>query len=514
MPYAQCLKDTEVRKYYFILVSLEKSIYNVRIKNTERNQRAMTTLYNSGLREECGVFGIYDLDGNDVSTTIYYGLEALQHRGQESCGIAVSDTQGPKGRVHSCKGLGLVNEVFKESKLQELKGNIGIGHVRYSTSGSTSIDNAQPLVLNYIKGSLALAHNGNLINAMELREQMEYGGAIFHTSIDSEIIAYCIARERVRSKTVEEAVLEASKKIKGAYGLVVMSPRKLVGVRDPYGLKPLCIGRRGNSFIITSESCAISSIGAQFIRDVEPGEIVTITKDGEIHSQFLPEKPQHAHCIFEYIYFARLDSCLDKVSVYESRIRAGAALAETYPVEADLVVGVPDSGLTAAKGYSEASGIPFGLAFHKNSYIGRTFIKPSQKERESSVKIKLSVLDSVVRGKRIVLVDDSIVRGTTIANIIKMMKNAGATEVHVRISSPPFLYPCYFGTDVPSNKQLIASSHSPQEICQLIGADSLGYMPIGELQKMVGDLPVCKACFNNQYPMEVPDYEIRNLLEI
>lgn len=473
----------------------------------------MTTLYDTGVHEECGVFGIYDLDGNNVTNTIYYGLEALQHRGQESCGIAVSDTEGPKGRVQSCKGLGLVNEVFKESRLESLKGNIGVGHVRYSTSGSTIVDNAQPLVLNYIKGSLALAHNGNLVNAMELREKMEYGGAIFHTSIDSEVIAYCIAQERVRSKTVEEAVLRACRKIRGAYGLVVMSPRKLVGVRDPYGLKPLCIGKRENAYIIASESCAITSIGAEFIRDVKPGEIVTITKNGEIHSQFISETPDQAHCIFEYIYFARLDSRLDGISVYESRIRAGASLAKTYPVEADLVVGVPDSGLTAAKGYSEASGIPFAFAFHKNSYIGRTFIKPSQKERETSVKIKLSVLESVVKGKRIVLVDDSIVRGTTIANIIKMMKHAGATEVHVRISSPPFLYPCYFGTDVPSNKLLIASSHSTEEIRELIGADSLGYMPIEELQKMVGDLPICKACFTNQYPMEVPDHEIRDLLE-
>lgn len=473
----------------------------------------MTTLYDTGVHEECGVFGIYDLDGNNVANTIYYGLEALQHRGQESCGIAVSDTEGPKGRVQSYKGLGLVNEVFKESRLEALKGNIGVGHVRYSTSGSTTVDNAQPLVLNYIKGSLALAHNGNLVNAMELREKMEYGGAIFHTSIDSEVIAYCIAQERVRSKTVEEAVLRACRKIRGAYGLVVMSPRKLVGIRDPYGLKPLCIGKRENAYIIASESCAITSIGAEFIRDVKPGEIVTITKNGEIHSQFISETPDQAHCIFEYIYFARLDSRLDGISVYESRIRAGASLAKTYPVEADLVVGVPDSGLTAAKGYSEASGIPFAFAFHKNSYIGRTFIKPSQKERETSVKIKLSVLESVVKGKRIVLVDDSIVRGTTIANIIKMMKHAGATEVHVRISSPPFLYPCYFGTDVPSNKLLIASSHSTEEIRELIGADSLGYMPIEELQKMVGDLPICKACFTNQYPMEVPNHEIRDLLE-
>lgn len=472
-----------------------------------------TKILSSGLKEECGVFGIYDLDGGDISTSIYFGLSALQHRGQESCGIAVSDTQGPKGRVHSYKGLGLVNEVFRESKLEELKGNIGVGHVRYATSGSTTVENAQPLVLNYIKGSLALAHNGNLINAYELREQMENEGSIFHTSIDSEVIAYAIAKERVRCKTVENAILRATEKIQGAYGLVVMSPRKLIGVRDPYGIKPLCIGKLENTYIITSESCAITSLGAEIVRDVEPGEIVTIDKDGNIHSSFIRQKAKQAHCIFEYIYFARLDSRIDNISVYESRIRAGASLAKSYPVDADLVVGVPDSGLTAAKGYSEASGIPFGFAFHKNSYVGRTFIKTTQKDRESSVKIKLSVLDSVVKGKKIVLVDDSIVRGTTIANIIKMMKQAGALEVHVRVSSPPFLYPCYFGTDVPSNQQLIASSHSEEQIRQMIGADSLGYMPIEELQGMVGDLPICKACFTNQYPMEVPDREIRNLLE-
>ena len=292
-----------------------------------------------------------------------------------------------------------------------------------------------------------------------------------------------------------------------------MSPRKLIGVRDPYGLKPLCIGKRDNAWVFASESCALTSIGAEFVRDVAPGEIVTVDQSGQLRSEFMPGSVTKAHCIFEYIYFARLDSCLDGINVYESRIRAGGLLARTYPVDADLVVGVPDSGLTAAKGYSEASGIPFALAFHKNSYIGRTFIKPSQKERESSVKIKLSVLEPVVRGKRIVLVDDSIVRGTTIANIITMMKNAGAKEVHVRISSPPFLYPCYFGTDVPSNQQLIAHTHSAEEIRELIGADSLGYMPIELLQEMVGDLPICKACFDNHYPMEVPDRDISGLLE-
>ena len=469
--------------------------------------------YESGLKEECGVFGIYDPDGEDVSASIYYGLSALQHRGQESCGIAVSDTSGPKGQVNFYKGMGLVQEVFRESRLEKLKGNIGIGHVRYSTTGATTLENAQPLVLKYLKGSLALAHNGNLVNAMELREEMEYTGAIFHTTIDSEIIAYHIARERVHSATVEEAIRKTVEKIRGAYGLVIMSPRKLIGVRDPYGLKPLCIGKRGNAWIFASESCALSSIGAEFVRDVAPGEIVTVDQNGQLRSEFMPGSVTKAHCIFEYIYFARLDSCLDGINVYESRIRAGGILARTYPVDADLVVGVPDSGLTAAKGYSEASGIPFALAFHKNSYIGRTFIKPSQKEWESSVKIKLSVLEPVVRGKRIVLVDDSIVRGTTIANIITMMKKAGAKEVHVRISSPPFLYPCYFGTDVPSNQQLIAHTHSTEEIRQMIGADSLGYMPIELLQEMVGDLPICKACFDSQYPMEVPGRDISGLLE-
>ncbi len=468
----------------------------------------------TGLREECGVLGIYDPEGGDVSRSLFFGLEALQHRGQEACGIAVSDTAGPKGLVHSHKGSGLVSEVFHPGILQELKGNIGIGHVRYATSGSSSLTNAQPLVLNYLKGSLALAHNGNLINARELREQMEYEGTLFHTSVDSEIIACCIARERVRSAAVEEAVLRAMKKIQGAYALVLMSPRKLVGVRDPYGLKPLCIGRKGTSLFFASESCALTALGAELIRDVEPGEIVTITKQGEIHSCFFSDQPKScAHCVFEYIYFARLDSCIDGVSVYESRIRAGEALARNFPVEADLVAGVPDSGITAAKGYSQESGIPFGFAFYKNSYVGRTFLKPTQKEREISVRIKLSVLEPAVRGKRIVLVDDSIVRGTTMANLIRMMKAAGALEVHVRISSPPFLYPCYFGTDVPSNRQLIASSHSAEEIRRLIGADSLGYLPLEELTEMAGGLPLCRGCFEGVYPMEIPDGNIRNILD-
>lgn len=467
----------------------------------------------TGLREECGVFGAYDMDGGDVAPSIYYGLFALQHRGQESCGIAVTDTSG-KRKVLSRKGLGLVNEVFNAENLAELKGNLGVGHVRYSTAGETRVENAQPLVINYVKGTLAIAHNGNLVNAIELRKELEYTGAIFQTTIDSEVIAYHVARERLNSATAEEAVKRAMTKIKGAYALVVNSPRKMIGARDPFGFKPLCIGKRDNTYFLASESCAIAAVDAEFVRDVLPGEIVTITKKGieSDMSMALPAE-QQARCIFEYIYFARTDSKIDGVHVYHSRIIAGKALAESYPVEADLVVGVPDSGLVAAKGYSEQSGIPYGMAFHKNSYVGRTFIKPKQSERVSSVRIKLNVIPEVVKGKRIIMVDDSIVRGTTCANIIKMLKAAGATEVHVRISSPPFLYPCYFGTDVPSNEQLIAHSHTTEQIREMIGADSLGYMEIEKLKDMVGDLKYCDACFTGNYPMEVPNEDISHAFD-
>lgn len=458
--------------------------------------------YDSGLHEECGVFGIYAPSGHNVASSIYYGLSALQHRGQESCGIAVSNTDGPKGNILSHKGLGLVNEVFPSDVLHTLPGNIGVGHVRYSTAGATTVENAQPLVLNYIKGALALVHNGNLINAEEIRHQQEMTGAIFQTTIDSEVIAYSIARERIHTHSVEDAVLQTAQNIQGGFALIIMSPQKLIGIRDPLGLKPLCLGKRDDTYILASESCALTSVGAELIRDIEPGEMVSITADG-ITSDLTLCQPKHARCIFEYIYFARLDSCIDGINVYDARIQGGRALARSYPVDADLVVGVPESGITAAKGYSEESGIPFGIAFYKNSYVGRTFIKPSQQEREDSVKIKLNVLASVVKGKRLILVDDSIVRGTTIANLIRMLKQAGALEVHVRISSPPFLYPCYFGTDVPSNKQLIAHQHTTEEICQLIDADSLGYMKIEDLQSMVGNLQICKACFDGNYPMDV-----------
>ena len=465
------------------------------------------------LHEECGVFGVWSLDDIKAAQMIYYGLIALQHRGQESCGIAVTDTYGER-KVHSKKGLGLVNDVFDAEALSELKGNLGVGHVRYSTAGGTCVENAMPLVLNYVKGTLAIAHNGNLTNAIELRHELEYTGAIFQTTIDSEVIAYHIARERLKVKKAEDAVKNAMKKIKGAYALVVSSPRKMIGARDPFGLKPLCIGKRDNTYFLASESCAIAAVGAEFVRDVRPGEIVSFTKHGmksDMSMAIAPEK--QARCIFEYIYFARTDSTIDDVNVYHARITAGRALAESYPVDADLVVGVPDSGLVAAKGYSEYSGIPYGMAFHKNSYVGRTFIKPKQSERVSSVKIKLNVIEEVVKGKRIIMVDDSIVRGTTSANIIKMLKKAGATEVHVRISSPPFLYPCYFGTDVPSDKQLIAHSHTTEEIRQMIGADSLGYMEVEKLKNMVGDLGYCDACFTGKYPMEVPGRDISHAFE-
>ena len=396
------------------------------------------------LHEECGVFGMYDFDGGDVASTIYYGLFALQHRGQESCGIAVSETNGPKGKVTSYKGMGLVNEVFTEENLEPMHGDIGVGHVRYSTAGASTRENAQPLVLNYVKGTLALAHNGNLINAAELRHDLEYTGAIFQTTIDSEVIAYHIARERLKSSTVEEAVGRACRKIKGAYSLVVMSPRKLVGARDPYGFKPLCIGKRDNSYILASETCALDTIGAEYVRDVLPGETVTITPENGIVSDMsraLP-KEQEARCIFEYIYFARPDSHIDGVSVYASRIKAGRFLAMDSPVDADLVVGVPESGNAAALGYS-------------------------------------------------------------------LQRDAGATEVHVRISSPPFLWPCYFGTDIPEREQLIAYNRTIEEIRDIIGADSLGYLGIDRLSEMADGLPICKGCFNGIYPMEPPKEDIR-----
>ena len=473
------------------------------------NNNIMNTADFDGLHEECGVFGAYDFDGEDVASTIYYGLFALQHRGQESCGIAVSDTNGPKGKVMSYKDMGLVNEVFNPENLEKLKGNIGVGHVRYSTAGSSVRENAQPLVLNYVKGTLGMAHNGNLLNAVELREELSYTGAIFQTTIDSEVIAYLIARERLKVGTVEEAVKNAMLKIKGAYSLVVMSPRKLIGARDPFGFKPLCIGKRDNTYFLSSETCALDTVGAEFVRDVLPGEVVTITSKGIESDTSLCQK-NTARCIFEYIYFARPDSKIDGMGVYESRINAGRILAKTHPVDADLVVGVPESGNPAALGFSLESGIPYGNAFIKNNYVGRTFIKPKQAQRESSVKVKLNVLKEAVAGKRVVMIDDSIVRGTTSARIVSLLKNSGAKEVHVRISSPPFKHPCYFGTDIPSEDQLIATGMTVDEICKIIGADSLGYLEVDRLSEMIcGGTGFCDACFTGNYPMDPPTRDIR-----
>ena len=452
------------------------------------------------LHEECGVFGILDSKGENVANTIYYGLCALQHRGQESAGIAVCNTEGPLGNLLCHKNMGLVNEIFSPDVLSELTGNIGIGHVRYSTTGESTIKNAQPIAINYFKGTLALVHNGNITNMDELKISLQENGAIFHSTTDSEIITYQIALERTKTNSIEEAVYKTARKIKGGFALIIMSPQKMIGVRDPYGLKPLCLGKRNGSYILASESCALNAVGAEFVRDILPGEIITIQKN-DIKNNYALCNQTHAHCIFEYIYFARLDSTMDGINIYDARVRAGEALAKSYPVEADLVAGVPDSGIAAAMGYAKQSHIPYGIAFQKNSYVGRTFIKPTQNERETAVQIKLNVIPSTVKDKRIILIDDSIVRGTTISKLITMLKKAGAKEVHVRISSPPFLHPCYYGTDVPTNHLLIASKHTNEEIRDQIGADSLGYLNIDDFKAMVGDLPLCKACFNQQYPV-------------
>ena len=461
--------------------------------------------------ESCGMFGMYDLDGGDVATTIYYGLYALQHRGQESAGIAVTDTATRRDKVFCHKDLGRVNEVFNAENIAALDGNLGVGHVRYSTAGGSTPENSQPLVLAYIKGTLMLAHNGNLVNAPRLRRELAAGGAIFQTTIDTETIAYHIARERVKSRSVQEATVRALKKVQGSYSLVVASPQKLIGARDPWGFRPLVIGKLGNAYIITSETCALETIDAEFIRDVEPGEVVTIFQNGRIESNMelaLP-KEKTARCVFEYIYFCRPDTTFDGMNVTQSRIIAGKLLARIHPVEADLVVGVPESGNMAAVGYSMESRIPYGIAFTKNTYVGRTFIKPKQSSRMQSVKVKLNVLREVVNGKRIVMIDDSIVRGTTSGRIVSMLRGAGAAEVHVRVSAPPFCHPCYFGIDIPSREQLIAHNRSVEEICKILGADSLGYLPIGCLDEMAGGRPICTACFSGDYPIAPPTEDIR-----
>ncbi len=454
-----------------------------------------------GLHEECGVFGIFSDGTIPPAYACYNGLLALQHRGQESCGIAVTDD----GVIDYHKNMGLVTEVFNNSILDSLPGQMGISHVRYSTAGGSVLENAQPLVMRYVKGTLAVAHNGNLTNAVEIRRELERTGAIFQTTIDSEVICYVIARERLKCHSVEEAVAAAMQKIKGAYSLLVMSPRKLIAARDPHGFRPLCIGKYNNSYVFASESAALDACGAEFVRDVEPGEIVVADGDGirSIKPNFGEKKK--SLCIFEYIYFARSDSFIDGVSVYESRKQAGRILAREFPVEADMVIGVPESGIDAAIGYSEESGIPYEKAIVKNGYIGRTFIKPTQSDRMKSVRIKLNPIADMVRGKRVVMIDDSIVRGTTIDRIVTMLRDAGAKEVHMRISSPPFMWPCYYGTDIPSRGELIACNHTIEEITKLSGADSLGYLPVECLSEMLNykNVDFCDGCFTGKYPADI-----------
>lgn len=453
--------------------------------------------------EECGVFAIYDPDG-DCARSAYYGLYALQHRGQESCGIAVNNNRD----ITYYKDMGLVNEVFNNDIIEKLGGTMAIGHVRYSTTGESLRENAQPLVLRYVKGNIAIAHNGNLINKPELEEYLSRNGAIFQTTSDTEMIAYTIARHRLKCGSVEEAVEKTVRHLVGAFSLVVMSPQKLIACRDPWGFRPLCMGRKGNAIIFASETCALDTLGAEFVRDLKPGEIVVI-KNGEMRSidTYVNTKP-HTQCIFEYLYFARPDSIIDGQATNESRELAGKILAREYPVDADVVIGVPDSGLCAAMGYAKESGIPYGIGFVKNKYIGRSFIQPTQAMRENAVRIKLNVLKSTVEGKRVIMVDDSIVRGTTSKRIVNLLRRFGATEVHVRSSAPPFKHPCYFGTDVPSSDQLIATNRTIDEMCKMIGADSLAFLPVEKLKEIIPDAACgyCDGCFTGKYPVETDKY--------
>ena len=460
--------------------------------------------FSEELHEECGVFGIYGDDSIAPAYACYNGLLALQHRGQESCGISVND----RGVITGHKNMGLVSEVFSNDILDNLKGQIAISHVRYSTAGGSVRENSQPLVMRYVKGTLAIAHNGNLTNAYEIRRELENRGAIFQTTIDSEAIAYLIARERLVTDNVEEAVLKTMKQIDGAYSLLVMSPKKLIAARDPNGFRPLCMGKLGSSVIFASETAALAACGADFVRDVEPGEVVVVDAEG-VHSirTNCPKDNRKSLCVFEYIYFARTDSEIDGISVYESRKQAGRILAREFPVEADIVIGVPESGIDAAIGYSEESGIPYEKGIVKNGYIGRTFIKPTQKERARSVRLKLNPLTSVLKDKRVVVIDDSIVRGTTCDRIVRMLRNAGAKEVHLRISSPPFIWPCFYGTDIPSRDELIAVKHSVEEICKLTGADTLGFFPPDKLNELLlgKKTGICDACFSGHYPTKIPE---------
>ena len=453
------------------------------------------------VHEECGVFGVFSEKKTDAAGLTYYGLYALQHRGQEACGIAVNDD----GQFYIHKDTGLVGDVFNHTNISGFpKGNMAVGHVRYSTSGGSERKNCQPLEVNHQRIKIAIAHNGNLSNAAALRSRLELTGAIFHTTSDTEIIAYIITKERLTSYSLEEAVSRAMNIIEGAYSLVIMSPSKLIICRDPYGFRPLCYGKRDDgSIAVASETCALKAVGAELVRDVLPGEILVFSKDGiksiREHCGAEPKKI----CIFEYIYFARPDSEIDGISVHEARKRAGMILADCYPADADVVVGVPDSGLDAALGFSLRSGIPYGIGFLKNKYIRRTFISPNSETRIDMVKIKLSAISETVRGKSVVLVDDSIVRGTTSKRIVKLFRDAGAERLHMRVSAPPFLHPCYYGTDIDSERHLIACKYSAEEIAKKIGADSLGYLPKERLSELIGSCDYCSACFDGKYPTSV-----------
>lgn len=453
------------------------------------------------MHEECGVFAIYGSEKiENPAEYAYLALYAMQHRGQQSCGIAVSND----GVIECEKGMGLVSEVFTEDKLNKLHGQNIIAHVLYSAQGSSNIQSAQPIVMRYGKGRLCVANNGSLVNADELRNLLAQNGAMFRSNSDAELIAQIVAKERMFCHSIEEAVKLTCENIKGAYSMVVMSPTKIVAARDPHGFRPLVLGKMPEgSYVVVSETCALNAIGAEFVRDIEPGEIVVIDCDGA-RTYYKPESCQRRICIFEYIYFARPDSVMDGVSIHGSRVNAGRLLARQHPVEADLVIGVPDSGLDAATGYARESGIPFGMGFVRNNYVGRTFIKPTQEQRASSVGIKLNVLAENIKGKRVVMVDDSIVRGTTCADIIRLLKNAGAKEVHVRICSPTIHYPCFYGTDIPTREELTSNRHSVDELCEIIGADSLGFLDRDSLGELIGACgkTYCDACFTGDYPVK------------
>jgi amidophosphoribosyltransferase len=449
-------------------------------------------------KEECGIFGVY-APGANVASMSYLGLYALQHRGQESAGIAVADGK----QIDLVKGMGLVSEVFR-SGLPTLQGHMAIGHVRYSTTGSSMLVNTQPLQVSFVGGSMALAHNGNLVNAKELRVELEKQGSVFQTSIDSEVIVNLIARSE--KDAIEDRIVETMGRLRGAYALVIMTQDKLIGARDAYGIRPMCIGKLADGWVLASESCALDTVGAELVREVKPGEMVVIDQHGLTCIQAIPERDT-ALCIFEFIYFARPDSIIEGLNVQEARYAMGRQLAREFKVDADLVISVPDSGTSAALGYAAESGIPYNEGLLKNRYIGRTFIQPDQKVRDMSVRIKLNAIKSVVQGKRIIMVDDSIVRGTTSGKIVTMLKEAGAKEVHFCVSSPPITHPCFYGIDTSVRKELVGATKTVEEIRQFIGADSLHYLSLEGLTKSAPAIEnrLCSACFSGQYPAEVPE---------